>query len=144
MPTCPFCNTTYEGTPDECPSCHKELDSKQEALKISNSNRNNDIGKNIKKLADVLFFIGLISSFICAVAFSQSYYRYETEFDFLKFIIIFFGGGLSSYISYMLICGFGALIDSSINTENNSAESLKLIEKLVIMQQDKENKENEQ
>lgn len=140
MPTCPFCNTTYEGTPDVCPSCHKELDSKQEALNISNSNRDNNIGKTIKKLAEIILFIGLIGSLICAVIFGKSYGYYGLDLDFLKFIIIFLGGGLSSYISYLLVYGFGTLIESSINTENNSAESLKLLEKIVIMQQDRESK----
>lgn len=141
MPVCPLCNTTYEGTPDVCPSCHKALNKKQNIhVNISNSNRNNNIGEEIKKLANILLWIGIISSFICAVEFGKSYDYYSSVFDFWKFIIILLGGGLSSYVSCLLISGFGTLIDSSINTENNSAESLKLLEKIVIMQQDRESK----
>lgn len=141
MPVCPFCNQNYYGTPTECPSCHKALNKKQIIhVNISNSNRNNNIGEEIKKLANILLRIGIISSFICAFVFGKRYDYYEPVIDSWKFIIIFLGGGLSSYVSYMLMCGFGTLIDSSINTENNSAESLKLLEKIVIMQQNKESK----
>lgn len=141
MPTCPFCNMTYEGTPDVCPYCQKALDKKQNInVNISNSNRNNNIGENIKKLAEVIFFLGLISSFICAVEFGKSYDYYSSVFDFWKFIIILLGGGISSLILYLFMYGFGSLVENSINTENNSAESLKLLEKIVIMQHDRESK----
>lgn len=141
MPVCPFCNTTYEGTPDVCPSCHKALDKKQNInVNISNSNSNNDIGENIKTLAIIIMFLGLISSIICAVVFGKSYDYYSSVFDFWKFIIILLGGGISSLILYLFMYGFGSLVESSINTENNSAESLKLLEKIVIMQQNKESK----
>lgn len=141
MPTCPFCNQNYYGTPTECPSCHKALNKKQIIhVNISNSNRNNNIGENIKKLANILLWVGIISSFVCAFVFGKSYDYYSSVFDFWKFIIILLGGGISSLILYLFMYGFGSLVESSINTENNSAESLKLLEKIVIMQQDRESK----
>lgn len=106
-------------------------------VNISNSNRDSNIGKNIKKLAEVIFYIGLICSVICAFAFGKRYEYYEPALGFWKFIIILLGGGLSSYVSYLFVYGFGTLIDSSINTENNSAESLKLLEKIANKEDEK-------
>lgn len=141
MPTCPFCNQNYYGTPTECPSCHKALNKKQNIhVNISNSNRNNNIGEEIKKLANILLWIGIISSFVCAFVFGKNYDYYSSVIDFWKFIIILLGGGISSLILYLFMYGFGSLVESSINTENNSAEALKLLEKIVIMQQDRESK----
>lgn len=106
-------------------------------VNIRNSNRDSNIAENIKKLADLIFVIGIISSFICAFVFGKSYDYYSSVFDFWKFIIILLGGGLSSYVSYLFLYGFGTLIDSSINTENNSAESLKLLEKIANKEDEK-------
>ena len=108
-------------------------------VNISNSNRDNNIGENIKKLAEIILTLGLISSVICAFVFGKSYDYYSSVFDFWKFIIILLGGGLSSYVSYLFLYGFGTLIDSSINTENNSAKSLKLLEKIVVESSVKKN-----
>lgn len=142
MPVCPFCNQQYYGSPNVCPSCHKALNNKQNIrVSISNSNRNDDIGEKIKTIANILLWIGILSTVICAFVFANSpVVYYHQGFDFWTFLIVLIVGGLSSYVSYMLMCGFSTLIESNINTENNSAESLKLLEKLVIMQQEKESK----
>lgn len=79
-------------------------------VNISNSNRDSNIGKNIKKLAEVILTLGLICSVICAFAFGKRYEYYEPALGFWKFIIILLGGGLSSYVSYLFLYGFGTLI----------------------------------
>ena len=84
----------------------------------------NDIGKKIKKLAQILCWVGIVVSVIAAlmmfVAAGDTYsYSKEESYKTLGLIWLFVGP-LSSWISSLFTYGFGEIIDKLTRIEINT------------------------
>ena len=82
-------------------------------------------GGKIKALAIFLFVIGIICSLICAVVFGRTAPdRWgDTKFNFLSFILILAGGGLSSFVSSLFLYAFGDITENIQSIAFSAAEA---------------------
>ena len=86
-----------------------------------------NIGGKIKNLAQVLCWIGIIVSVICAIAlWTQNSYRNQTVA--LGFGVLI-GGALSSWIGSFFVYGFGELIEETMLTRQVNTLILKELQK---------------
>lgn len=70
-------------------------------------------GKTIKKIAEILFFVGIVASVICAIAFGKTPDRWgEPQFNFLVFLAILVGGIICNFIASVLLYAFGDIADN--------------------------------
>lgn len=78
-------------------------------------------GSKIKTIAKIFLVIGIIGSIALAIILGRQtvnvlYYGYtqvEDRFDFMMFLCILVGGILISYISSLILHGFGELVENS-------------------------------
>ena len=76
-----------------------------------------NIGGKLKKLAVILFVIGVIASLVCAIVYGRTVkvysYHTETTFNFWLFLLILVGGCIASYVEVMALYAFGQLVENS-------------------------------
>ena len=73
-----------------------------------------NIGKKIKTLAFVLFVIGILISFVLAIISFLSFVALEeVGMGLLSAFVTLLIGFLSSWLSNLLLYGFGQMIDST-------------------------------
>lgn len=70
-------------------------------------------GKKIKITANVLFWIGMIGSFSLGMVSGRDRYG---DVEFLKILLIFVSGTAVSFVSSLVLYGFGEVVESvSVN-----------------------------
>ena len=67
-------------------------------------------GKKIQGISGVLLVVGIIATIILAIVFGKDKWG---DFDFLRFIAILAGGGITVYIDALLLNGFGVIVESN-------------------------------
>ena len=80
-----------------------------------------NIGNKAKNCAYILCVLGIVGSFILAFVYRNdtaiiagNYYNHaETNFNAVRFFFILIGGSLGSYISSMVLYGYGEIVDNS-------------------------------
>ena len=76
-----------------------------------------NIGGKLKKLAVILFIVGVIASLVCAIVYGRTVevysHRTETTFNFWLFLLILVGGCGASYVEVMALYAFGQLVENS-------------------------------
>lgn len=75
----------------------------------------NNIGSQIKRLARIAFWLGLVSSIFVGIVFMAL----NSSLIAIGLIIWFIIGPISSYVLSILLYGFGELIDKSCAIERN-------------------------
>ena len=78
----------------------------------------NDPGTKIKISAKILFWVGVVASVILAIVFGweehySGYSKIWTEFKPILFFSLLIGGPISSYLSSLLLYGYGCLVESN-------------------------------
>ncbi len=71
-----------------------------------------NIGEKIKVLAKVLFWIGVLGSFVLAFYYLYMFSGYGGA-AIIIFAVTAFAGGLISWISTIFLYGFGQLVENS-------------------------------
>lgn len=143
MPECPNCNQYYFGTPAECPNCHKKLPVSKPAPKPapkptptlsygSIREKQNNIGNVVQTLAGIDLVINAIATIICAIAFGRDHWG---DFSFGSFILILLVGFIASAIAFIMLYAFGRLVESSIQTAENTEASLKYLNQIAQTQE---------
>ena len=127
MPECPNCHQYYFGEPDECPKCHKKLSTSQSAY-VSIQEKPNNIGNTVQTLSLIDLAINAIATLVCAIVFGRDY---RGNFSFGLFILILLGGLSASAIASIMVYAFGRLVESSIQTAENTEASRKYLEQIV-------------
>ena len=89
-----------------------------------------DVGSKIKRLAKILFVIGIIGSVIGAIVFGWDRSYRDPDFLAGRFFLFLIGGILFSYIDSLLIFGFGELIDKTSETHISVKNAEKEIQKV--------------
>ena len=89
-----------------------------------------NIGGRIKSLAKTLLWVKFIVWLVVAIYFSIS------DTGFLSVGIIFFGGLLVSWVSSLLLYGFGQLIDNSTHMVEQNNQLLNALSSLMPNDED--------
>ena len=89
-----------------------------------------NIGGRIKSLAKTLLWVKFIVWLVVAIYFSFS------DTGFLSVGIIFFGGLLVSWVSSLLLYGFGQLIDNSTHMVEQNNQLLNALSSLMPNDED--------
>ena len=89
-----------------------------------------NIGGRIKSLAKTLLWVKFIVWLVVAIYFSIS------DTGFLSAGIIFFGGLLVSWVSSLLLYGFGQLIDNSTHMVEQNNQLLNALSSLMPNDED--------
>lgn len=80
-----------------------------------------DVGKSIKKFASVMVWIGVFVSAIAGIRYCV--YMFELEeylLGLVLFPVVFLAGGFLSWLSMMVLYGFGELIDKVTAIEKDT------------------------
>lgn len=88
----------------------------------------NNVGAKIKTLAEVLCAMGILASFIIGAIGIQS-----STFFAIVFIIL---GCFVSWISFMLLYGFGELIDETVANRETNDRILDILESQYCHEQE--------
>ena len=126
MPECPNCHKYYLGTPEQCPNCHKMLPVYVKASTTVQS-RSNNIGNTVQTLAMIDLVINVIATFICAFVFGKDFSSYRPQFSFGNFLLILLVGLVSSAVLFILLYAYGRMVESTIISAENSAQSLRCL-----------------
>ena len=126
MPECPNCHKYYFGTPEQCPNCHKMLPVYVKASTTVQSSSNN-IGNTVQTLAMIDLVINVIATFVCAFVFGKDFSSYRPEFSFGNFLLILLVGLVSSAVLFILLYAYGRMVESTIISAENSAQSLRCL-----------------
>lgn len=126
MPECPNCHKYYFGTPEQCPNCHKMLPVYVKASTTVQS-RSNNIGNTVQTLAMIDLVINVIATFICAFVFGKDFSSYRPQFSFGNFLLILLVGLVSSAVLFILLYAYGRMVESTIISAENSAQSLRCL-----------------
>lgn len=126
MPECPNCHKYYFGTPEQCPNCHKMLPVYVKASTTVQSSSNN-IGNTVQTLAMIDLVINVIATFVCAFVFGKDFSSYRPEFSFGNFLLILLVGLVISAVLFILLYAFGCMVESTIISATNSAQSLRCL-----------------
>ena len=126
MPECPNCHKYYFGTPEQCPNCHKMLPVYVKASTTVQS-RSNNIGNTVQTLAMIDLVINVIATFVCAFVFGKDFSSYRPEFSFGNFLLILLVGLVISAVLFILLYAFGCMVESTIISATNSAQSLRCL-----------------
>ena len=126
MPECPNCHKYYFGTPEQCPNCHKMLPVYVKASTTVQS-RSNNIGNTVQTLAMIDLVINVIATFICAFVFGKDFSSYRPQFSFGNFLLILLVGLVSSAVLFILLYAYGRMVESTIVSAENSAQSLRCL-----------------
>lgn len=130
MAICPNCGRYYSSS--ECPECGKKLETP--ALKTpvpkhvsTQQYLKNNIGNVVQKLAGIDLAIGALATIICAIAFGRD--------SFGWYVLILLIGFITSAIAFIMLYAFGRLVESSIQTAENTNASLKYLEQIAQAQE---------
>lgn len=132
MAICPNCGQFYFASSRECPGCGKKLETpalKTPAPKEVSTQQylKNNIGNVVQKLAGIDLAIGALATIICEIAFGRD--------SFGWFVLILLIGFITSAIAFIMLYAFGRLVESSIQTAENTNASLKYLEQIAQAQE---------
>ena len=83
----------------------------------------NNPSKKLKIIANIVFVIFVVFSFIMAFLFGRDYSYSSYKFHFGFFILILIVSLIFDYVFCLLIYGFGQLIENTEPRKNNNAET---------------------
>lgn len=125
MPNCPNCGEYFSGNPDYCPRCLQNLQKSTSHFRPSSYATNTgsaiqtfkkNIGSAIQILACITLAINIIATIVGAIVAGTS----SRHFNFGAFILILLGGLIVSVVAFMVLYGFGRLVESSITTSEDT------------------------
>ena len=71
--------------------------------------------------------INVIATFVCAFVFGKDFSSYRPEFSFGNFLLILLVGLVSSAVLFILLYAYGRMVESTIISAENSAQSLRCL-----------------
>ena len=161
MPKCPYCHKYYFGTPEQCPNCLKMLSvyteasttvqsSSKASTTVQSSSKasipvqiNRNIGNIVQKLAMIDLVINVIATFICAFVFGKDFSSYRPQFSFGNFLLILLVGLALSAVLFILLYAYGRMVESTIISAENSAQSLRCLISMAQAQEKAQASEHE-
>lgn len=127
MPFCPKCDGWYDSNEfKRCPRCNAML---SEPVYVA---RHENVGSNIQYVSYIELGISAIATIVCAIAFGRDL---RGDFRFGSFLLILLVGSIVSAVTFMLLYAFGRLVESSIWTEENTKESLRVLMRIAHAQE---------
>jgi hypothetical protein len=89
------------------------------------------IGKKIKALAIVIFVAGIIISVYVGVLLAETYAEESIALAIALCLISFAIGVIGSWLSVLLLFGFGELVDQSMETNQRLEENHEALEEII-------------
>lgn len=89
------------------------------------------IGKKIKALAIVIFVLGIILSAGVAICVAWEYVLDSLISALLVFLLVLALGFVSSWVSFLLLYGFGELVDQATETNQRLEENHAVLEEIL-------------